>query len=116
VKLFPPTAAFFEPKIETGLPDGTLEQIPKMPILVNSGRPWNGQLWNIFRSFSTFIGHIRLLLELFGGHLVHFPPILVFCTNKNLATVVRNTSLEKDIQRFWIRTADAPFFSSITVC
>jgi hypothetical protein len=56
-------------------------------------------IWSILRSFVIFYGHLVHftvfchILWTFGivrGNLVYFFPVLVFCTKKNLATLVRN--------------------------
>jgi hypothetical protein len=59
-------------------------------------------IWYILWSFGTFCGHlvhfvvIWYILWSFGtfcGHLVYFFPVLVFCTEKNLATLALTVRL-----------------------
>jgi hypothetical protein len=63
---------------------------PKIPIWVNFGGSWNGKSWYIYMT----IWRILLPLEIFNVHLVYlssfgiFSPVLVFCSKKNLATLV----------------------------
>jgi hypothetical protein len=40
--------------------------------------------------YFTAIGNILWPFGIFCGHLVYFSPFLVFCTRKNLATLVNN--------------------------
>jgi hypothetical protein len=47
--------------------------------------PYFMDIWSILRPFDTFL----MAFCVFGGNLVYFPPILVNCTEKNLATLRR---------------------------
>jgi hypothetical protein len=59
-------------------------------------------IWNIFRTFGIF-----MTIWDFYDHLVHFVfiwdifQVLVSCTNKNLATLMRNI-----VQTFWKPTLE----------
>jgi hypothetical protein len=73
---------------------------PKITIWVNFGGSCNGRCWNILGPFGMF--YVRPF-SLFCGHLVYFMviwyifPVLVFCTNENLATLVRVQFAEHQI-------------------
>jgi hypothetical protein len=89
---------------------------PKIPIWANFWGPWMGKcsyivwpfgilyghlryfmtIWNIFRTFGVFMT-IWYILCSFGT----FFPVLVSCTNKNLATLMRNI-----VQTFWKPTLE----------
>jgi hypothetical protein len=45
-------------------------------------------VWNILRTFGIFFEH---LVHLHTAHLVHFIPVLVSCTKKDLATLLRGS-------------------------
>jgi hypothetical protein len=60
--------------------------MPKIPIWVNIGGPWNDTFWNILWLFGI-LTDIRYVLFRFCDNLVLFSPILVYCTKKNLATL-----------------------------
>jgi hypothetical protein len=72
------------------LPDGLFSN-QKIPVWVNFGVSSNGISWYILLPFGLFYGHwkyfmaIWYILWLFG---IPIFPILVFCTKKNLATLV----------------------------
>jgi hypothetical protein len=70
-----------------GLPDGFVF-IPKMPIMVWFGRPWDKKFWLFYIwQFSVYFG-IFIAICYFCGHFDIFFAILVCCTKKNLATLV----------------------------
>jgi hypothetical protein len=62
---------------------------PKIPIWVNFGGPWVGKCWYILWPFGIFYGYLGYFMTIwyifcsFGT----FCPVLVLCTNKNLATL-----------------------------
>jgi hypothetical protein len=65
---------------------------PKIPLWVNLGASCNGKCWCILCPFGLFYGNSKYLwlFGIFCGHLVHtFPPVLVSCTKKNLATLAQ---------------------------
>jgi hypothetical protein len=59
----------------------------KIPIWENLGEPCNGKSWYILEPLGIFYGKFGIF-GILCGHLVYFPPVLVFCTKKNLATLV----------------------------
>jgi hypothetical protein len=69
------------------LPDGICIFIPKMPFWVNFGVSCNERCWYFFGHFVHFIA-IWYILWPFGGHFGMFLPVLVYCTNKSLATLI----------------------------
>jgi hypothetical protein len=79
--------AFLDLKYCTGLPDGLFSN--KNP---NWGKFWRVLQWKMLVYFTVFC-YILWTLDIgreFGvyrGNLVHFP-VLVFCTKKNLATLI----------------------------
>jgi hypothetical protein len=58
---------------------------PKIPIWVNFGGPDNGRCWYILWRFSLFCGNLVSYVD-FYGHFISFFPVLVYCTERNLAT------------------------------
>jgi hypothetical protein len=62
---------------------------PKIPLWVNFGGPWVGKCWYILWPFGIFYGYLGYFMTIwyilcsFGT----FCPVLVLCTNKNLATL-----------------------------
>jgi hypothetical protein len=79
-----------------GLPDGFFSD-QKLPIWVYFGGPWNGKccylyilvIGNIWQQLGIFYGHL-VILRSFG---IYFPA-LVYCTKKNLATLLKPCGLE----------------------
>jgi hypothetical protein len=63
----------------TGLPDGIYIFIPKIPIWVFLGWPWNGKCWFILWWFLIFYNNL-VVIEIFS-------PVLVCFTKKKLATL-----------------------------
>jgi hypothetical protein len=86
------------------LPDGSVFK-PKIQIWVNFGGSCTGIFWHILWTLGPFY-ELSLYFWTFGivsGNLVFFP-VLVFCTKKNLATLIE--ALELCIHRLkmlWLR-------------
>jgi hypothetical protein len=49
--------------------------------------------WSILRSFVIFYRHLVYVVR---GNLVYFSPVLVFCTKKNLATLLAISRLKSN--------------------
>jgi hypothetical protein len=75
--------------LEAGLPDGLCICLPKIPICVYFGGPWNRKCWHILRSFGIFYGHWVYIITIcfISWPFRIFLPVWVFCTKKNLATL-----------------------------
>jgi hypothetical protein len=76
---------------EAGLPDGLFLK-PKIPIWVNFGGSCKLQ-WKIlvYGQFGNFSGHFVYFMALWFMYFVviwYIFPVLVYCTTKNLATLV----------------------------
>jgi hypothetical protein len=80
----------------------------------NFGKFWRVLQWKILRYFMTVWSILRPL-EIFYGHLVYFVviwyifPVLVFCTKKNLATLI--PLKYKNPESAFIRTAVCIFLN-----
>jgi hypothetical protein len=63
---------------------------PKIPLWVNFGGPCNGKSCFILRPFGLFYGNLKHFMAI--GYILWsfgiFFPVLVFCTKKNLATLL----------------------------
>jgi hypothetical protein len=66
---------------------------PKIQIWVNFGGSWNGKSWYILEPFGLFYGNWKYFMVVWYilWSLGIFFPVLVFCTKKNLATLIPNT-------------------------
>jgi hypothetical protein len=66
----------------------------KIQIWVNFGGPWNGKCWHNLWPFGIPWFTLRPF-GIFSVPFAYFPPELVFCTKKNLATLVFSQSLSQ---------------------
>jgi hypothetical protein len=73
---------------------------PKIQIWVNFGGSRNGRRWYILRTLGPFYGLLLFYMDIWYSSWKFgiFFPVLVFCTKKNLATLVTTASrrLEKN--------------------
>jgi hypothetical protein len=74
---------------EPGLPDGLFSN-QKSQFLVNFGGSSNGKSWYILRPFGLFYSHLKYFMASWYilWSLGIFLPVLVFCTKKNLGTLL----------------------------
>jgi hypothetical protein len=66
--------------------------IPKIPVWLHFGDPWNGKCWCTLWPFGIFTTtwHTLWSFVIFYSNLVFFP-VLVYFTDKNLATISSTT-------------------------
>jgi hypothetical protein len=74
--------------IAAGLPDGHIFQT-KIPIWVNFGGSCKGRCWYILWSFCLFFGHWLYFVAIWESlwSFAIYSPVLVYCIEKNLATL-----------------------------
>jgi hypothetical protein len=56
-------------------------------------------VWNILWTFGIFYDHLVHFVLTFCVNLVHFFPVLVLCTKKNLATMTSISKLMANVNK-----------------